>query len=70
MPVIDSAGQWRKSGWFLQRIGAGWRWHVGGVDCDGGTGIVDTWTHLVGVHDGNGLRFYQDGKLAAETAVL
>ena len=62
MPVVVSCGQWRKAGWFLQRIGAGWRWHVGGVDCDGGKPAVGRWTHLVATYDGRTARLYQDGK--------
>ncbi|OQB87177.1 MAG: hypothetical protein BWX88_00588 [Planctomycetes bacterium ADurb.Bin126] len=66
MPVVLSAGLWRSRGWFLQRIGAGWRWHVGGIDCDGGTGAVGQWTHLAAVFDGRQARLFQDGKQVAE----
>ena len=37
MPVVLSCGAWNQAGWFIQRLGNAWRWHVGGVDCDGGT---------------------------------
>lgn len=66
MPVCVSCGVWNQAGWFLQRIGAGWRWHVGGVDCDGGKPADGRWTHLVGIYDGQTLRLYQDGALVAE----
>jgi hypothetical protein len=48
MPVIVSCGHWRQAGWFLQRLGNVWRWHVGGIDCDGGQPATGQWTHLVG----------------------
>ena len=54
--------------WFLQRIGRGWRWHVGGVSCDGGRPAPGRWTHLIGTFDGGTARLYQDGRLAAEQA--
>ena len=67
MPVIASCGVWRQGGWFLQRIGAGWRWHVGGVSCDGGKPAPGRMTHLVGTFDGQKLQLYQDGEKVAET---
>ena len=67
MPVVVSCGHWRQAGWFLQRIGRGWRWHVGGTDCDGGKPAVGRWTHLVGTFDGATARLFQDGDLVAET---
>jgi len=66
MPVVVSCGQWQKAGWFLQRFGGGWRWHVGGIDCDGGTPAVGRWVHLVGTYDGSKARLFQDGRLVAE----
>ena len=68
MPVIISCGQWRQAGWFLQRIGRGWRWHVGGIDCDGGKPAPNRWTHLAGTFDGRTTRLFQDGQLVAEKA--
>jgi len=68
MPVVLSCGHWRRAGWFLQRIGRGWRWHVGGVDCDGGRPALGRWTHLIGIFDGQKARLYQDGKLVATNA--
>ncbi len=66
MPVVVSCGEWRQRGWFLQRLGNQWRWHVGGVDCDGGQPEVGRWIHLVGSYDGRDLRLFQDGRLVAE----
>jgi hypothetical protein len=66
MPVVVSCGHWRQAGWFLQRIGAGWRWHVGGIDCDGGKPEPGRWTHLVGTFDGRTTRLFQDGQKVAE----
>ena len=66
MPVVVSCGHWRQAGWFLQRIGGGWRWHVGGTDCDGGKPAPGRWTHLVGTFDGATARLFQDGRLVAE----
>ena len=66
MPVVVSCGHWQQAGWFLQRIGAGWRWHVGGIDCDGGKPTPGRWTHLVGTFDGRTTRLFQDGQKVAE----
>ena len=68
MPVIVSCGSWNQAGWFLQRLGGVFRWHVGGVDCDGGRPAVGKWTHLAGVFDGRTARLYQDGVQVAQTA--
>ncbi|MHC4399887.1 MAG: HzsA-related protein [Planctomycetota bacterium] len=68
IPVVVSCGHWQRAGWFLQRIGAGWRWHVGGIDCDGGEPAPGRWTHLIGTFDGHTTRLFQDGKLVAERA--
>jgi len=68
MPVLVSCGRWREAGWFLQRFGGGWRWHVGGLDCDGGRPVVGRWVHLVGTYDGRTARLYQDGRLVAEAS--
>ena len=65
MPVVVGCGVWRQAGWFLQRIGGGWRWHVGGIDCDGGRPATGRWTHLVGTFDGQTARLHQDSKLVA-----
>jgi hypothetical protein len=66
MPVLVSCGVWQQAGWFLQRLGNQWRWHVGGIDCDGGTPVVGRWVHLVGTFDGQNLRLFEDGVPVAE----
>ena len=66
MPVIVSCGLWQKAGWFIQRLGSGWRWHVGGIDCDGGRPATGRWTHLVGTFDGHVARLFQDGLRVGE----
>ncbi len=67
MPVLVSAGHWNRAGWFLQQIGDRWRWHVGGVDCDGGTKPApDEWVRLRATFDGRKARLYQNGELVAE----
>ncbi|MHC4177052.1 MAG: HzsA-related protein, partial [Planctomycetota bacterium] len=65
MPVILSCGQFSGTGWFLQRFGGGWRWHLGGVSCDGGRPGLGRWVHLVGTFNGRRACLYQDGKLVA-----
>ncbi len=66
MPVVLGCGQWAGAGWFLQRIGTGWRWYVGGVHCDGGQPAPGQWTHLAATYDGDVLRLFQDGVQVAE----
>ncbi len=68
MPVFVSCGHWQKAGWFLQRLGGTWRWHVGGVDCDGGKPALKQWLHVAATFDGQTARLYENGKLLAETA--
>lgn len=68
MPVIVSCGSWKQAGWFLQRLGNIFRWHMGGIDCDGGRPAVGKWIHLVGTYDGRVLRLFQDGAKVAEVA--
>ena len=65
MPVIVSCGEWRRAGWFLQWLGARWRWHVAGIDCDGGSPRAGEWIHLVGTFDGHTARLYENGRLVA-----
>jgi hypothetical protein len=65
-PVLVSCGEWRGSGWFLQRLGSQWRWHVGGVDCDGGSPATNQWVHLAGVYDGRKARLFENGIQVAE----
>ncbi len=64
--VVVSCGEWRQTGWFLQALDKHWRWHVGGVDCDGGQPAVGRWTHLAGSFDGKTLRLFEDGVQVAE----
>jgi hypothetical protein len=66
MPVVVSCGSWNQAGWFLQRIGGQWRWHVGGLDCDGGQPVDKQWHHVIGTYDGRTARLYVDGKQVAE----
>gem|GEM_PF-258647 len=66
IPVIMGYGLWNNAGWFLQKIGGRWRFHVGGVDCDGGQPKIGEWLHVVGTYDGETLRLYENGKFIAE----
>ncbi|MDY0167726.1 MAG: LamG-like jellyroll fold domain-containing protein [Thermoguttaceae bacterium] len=68
MPVVVGCGHWNQAGWFLQWLGGRWRWHVGGLDCDGGTPEPGRWMHVAGTFDGQTARLFQDGKLVAERA--
>ncbi len=68
MPVLVSCGRWRESGWFLQSIGGRWRWHVAGIDCDGGRSALGRWIHLVGTFDGRTARLFEDGRQVAEAS--
>ena len=62
MPVIAAAGGFNSAGWFIQRYGGGWRWHLAPVSCDGGKPVVGRPTHIVGTFDGKKATLYQDGK--------
>ena len=68
MPVPVSCGRWNGTGWFLQRYNNAWRWHVGGVDCDGGKPAVGRWLHVVCTFDGRTARVFQDGVQVASKA--
>ena len=68
MPVVLSCGRWQGSGWFLQRYASGWRWHVGGTDCDGGRPAPGRWTHLLATFDGHHATLFQDGIAVASKA--
>jgi len=68
MPIPVSCGLWNQAGWFLQRIGGRWRWHVGGFDCDGGKPLAGQWMHIVCTYDGHVARLFQDGAQVAEKA--
>ncbi|MCL1922210.1 MAG: LamG domain-containing protein, partial [Kiritimatiellaeota bacterium] len=69
MPVLLGFGRYKGDGWFFQRIGGGWRFHLADTDCDGGAMQVGQWTRLVGTFDGSTARLYQDGKKIAERAI-
>ena len=66
MPVIAAAGGFNSAGWFIQRYGGGWRWHLAPVSCDGGRPVVGRPTQIVGTFDGKKASLYQDGKLVRE----
>jgi hypothetical protein len=68
MPVILACGLFNQTGWFVQRYGRGWRWHLGGVSCDGGRRQVGKWTHLVCTYNGRVAELYQNGRRVASTA--
>jgi hypothetical protein len=68
MPVVAAAGAFNAHGWFLQRYGAGWRWHLAPLNCDGGRPVIGQWMHLVGTFDGRQACLYQDGKRVATVA--
>jgi hypothetical protein len=70
MPVFVSCGAWPTVGWFLQRLGTTLRWHVGGVDCDGGQPPVGRWVLVAGTWDGLRARAYQDGTEVANVPCL
>jgi hypothetical protein len=63
MPIVVGCGAFNHAGWFLQRFGHGWRWHLAGVSCDGGKPATGRWTHLVGTFNGHQAALYQDGHL-------
>lgn len=68
IPVLASCGVWNQAGWFLQRLGGVWRWHVGGVDCDGGRPAEGRWMHVAAVYDGQALSLYENGVQVAQRA--
>ncbi|MCL2104283.1 MAG: hypothetical protein FWH21_04410 [Kiritimatiellaeota bacterium] len=69
MPVLLGFGKYMGDGWFFQRIGGGWRFHLSGISCDGGTVEFGKWTRLVGTFDGTTARLYQDGKNVGEKGI-
>ena len=66
MPVVAACGGFNSTGWFLQRYGRGWRWHLAPVSCDGGKPVTGRPTHIVGTFDGKKAALYQDGKLVRQ----
>jgi hypothetical protein len=66
IPVVVSNGYWNQAGWFFQYFNGRWRFHVGGVDCDGGSPKIGEWMHIVGTYDGSTLRLHENGILVAE----
>ncbi|MCX7597564.1 MAG: LamG domain-containing protein [Armatimonadetes bacterium] len=68
MPVIVSHGTWRQDGFFLQILGANFRWHKApATDCDGGAATAGQWQHVIAVWDGAESRTYLNGALVART---
>jgi hypothetical protein len=69
MPVVAGLGDFMGRGWFLQCISRKWRFHLGGVSCDGGTLVPGQSTRVVATYDGTMARLYQDGVKVGECAV-
>ncbi len=69
MPVVLGFGPFNSAGWFLQKFGGRWRFHLAGVSCDGGTVPLGEWVRVVGTYDGQTARLYQNGQPVAEVAV-
>jgi hypothetical protein len=69
MPIMVSFGKWNEAGWFVQWLNGKWRWHLNGVDCDGGAPAAGLWIHLTCHYDGKSMRIWQDGKLVAEKTI-
>ena len=66
MPILVGFGHWNRCGWFLQKIGNHWRFHFGGMDCDGGSPEAGKTFQLTATWDGKTRRLYENGKLVAE----
>ena len=69
MPVLLGFGQWNRAGWFLQKIGGRWRFHLSSVSCDGGIVPVGEWVRVVGIYDGDTARLYQNGEMVAQARI-
>jgi hypothetical protein len=69
MPVLLGFGTYNGAGWFLQKIGGRWRFHLSSISCDGGKVPTGEWVKVVGVYDGQTARLYQNGKQVAEVPV-
>ena len=68
VPMLMGYGLWSNSGWFLQKSGGRWRFHVGGIDCVGGQPEIGKWLHIVGTVDDDVIRLYENGRLISETS--
>lgn len=69
-PVFNRVTSGNRSGWaFFQRdAGTGWNWRLYngngstvGWDLTGGTAVLDSWSHVVGVWDGASAKLYVNG---------
>lgn len=69
MPVLFGFGQFNGAGWFLQKFGGNWRFHLSGVSCDGGKVPIGQWVRVVCVFDGAMARVFQNGQKVAEAQV-
>ncbi len=66
MPVFLSHGQWRERGFFVQAIGGGIRYSLGGLnDCDGGRLEPGKWYYVVCTYDMQEMRVYLNGQEVA-----
>jgi len=66
MPVFLSHGQWRERGFFVQAIGHGIRYSLGGLnDCDGGRLETGKWYYVVCTYDLKDMRVYLNGREVA-----
>jgi len=71
MPVIASCGEWGRNGWFLQIIGGGIRFYIGGGNVlDAGRSQAGQWIHIAAVFDGRRMILYQDGRQVGSKKVL
>jgi uncharacterized protein YukE len=69
MPVFLSHGQWRERGFFVQAIGGGIRYSLGGLyDCDGGRLEPGKWYYVVCTYDMQEQRVYLNGQQVARRA--
>jgi len=68
MPVLANCGFYAKTGWFVQHYQGRWRWHLGGVSCDGGRPEVEKWAYMVFSFDGRRAAIHQNGSLVASAA--
>jgi hypothetical protein len=69
MPVLFGFGQFNGAGWFLQKYGGSWRFHLSSVSCDGGKVPIGQWVRVVGIYDGTTATVFQNGEKVAEAQV-